>query len=174
MKMPPPHAAFSLVELLVAAVLLMISSIGGSVLFNQATRQANAIRETLTQQFSISNDLATVLDLNDRYSCATGTCSANLNGDPPDQDSYAPDDPDDSTHSPTFRQLCTAGLANALVTQINSTAVAAGPNVSRVASLDPAGSTSSTPPHRYRVRWTSDGRTLRQVQLIPTVAAWCP
>ncbi len=174
MKTISSRAGFSLVELLVAAVLLMISSIGGSVLFNQATHQANTIRQTLAQQFSISNDLATVLDLNDRYSCTTGTCSATLAGDPPDQDQYVPDDPDDPSHNPTFRQLCTSGLADDLVAQINSTAVAAGPNVSRQASLDPPGSTTSIPPHRYRVRWSSGGRTLRQVQLTPTVAAWCP
>jgi prepilin-type N-terminal cleavage/methylation domain-containing protein len=165
---------FSLVELLVAAVVMVLSSIGGGALFNSATRQVNTIHQSLTQQFSISNDLATVLELNDRYSCASGTCSASLGGDPPDQSSYVPDDPDDPAHSPTFRQLCGAGLANGLVNQVNATAVVAGPNVTRVASLEPAGSTSSATPHRYRVRWSSNGRTLRQVELIPTVAAWCP
>ena len=167
-------SGFSLVELLVAAVVMVLSSIGGGALFNSATRQVNTIHESLTQQFSISNDLATVLELNDRYSCASGTCSASLGGDPPNQSSYVPDDPDDPAHSPTFRQLCGAGLANGLVNQVNATAVVAGPNVTRVASLEPAGSTSSATPHRYRVRWSSNGRTLRQVELIPTVAAWCP
>lgn len=167
-------SGFTLVELLVAAVVMMLASIGGSALFNAATRQVNTIHQALTQQFSISNDLATVLELNDRYSCASGTCSADLSGDPPNQNNYVPDDPDDPAHTPTFRQLCAAGLANGLVTQVNATAVEAGPNVTRMASLQPAGSTSSATPHRYQVRWSSNGRTLRQVELIPTVAAWCP
>lgn len=173
---PAASAGFSLVELLVAAMLMMISTIGGTWLFNSATGQANAIRLALQQQFAISNDLATVLEINDRYSCASGTCTAVLEGNPPNQDGYVPVNVN-GTVDPAFTALCTAGLSNALVSQINSTASAAliSQGISRTASLEPNG-TSSSPPHRYRVRWTADdgGRTLRQVQLTPTVAGWCP
>jgi prepilin-type N-terminal cleavage/methylation domain-containing protein len=171
---PASSAGFSLVEMMVAAVLMLISSIGGTMLFNTATSQAQAIRTTLQQQVSIANDLAIVHALNDRYSCAEGSCSAVLGGAPPNQNQYAPANPDDPSHNPSFRQHCTAGLADGLVAQINGTTSVAGPDVVRSASLEPA-LTTSTPPHRYRVRWSrGDGHLLRQVQLIPTVAGWCP
>ena len=60
------NSGFSLVELLVAAVVMAISSMGGTYLFNQA----RAISQTLEQQFAISNELAVIRDHNDRYSCA--------------------------------------------------------------------------------------------------------
>ena len=171
------NSGFSLMELVVAVVLIAISSIGGTYLFNQATRQAKAISHTLKQQFAISNELAVIRDHNDRYSCATIPCSVQTGGNPPNQNQYVPANPDDPAHTPTFRQLCALGLADNLISHINSTPKLTGSEITRLASADlsSTGSPSSTTPHRYLVRWSStDGRVLRQVQLIPTVAAWCP
>ena len=177
------NSGFSLMELVVAAVLMAISSMGGTYLFNQATRQARAISQTLEQQFAISNELAVIRDHNDRYSCATIPCSVQTGGNPPNQNQYVPANPDDPAHTPTFRQLCASGLSNDLITHINSSAVpqlTGGNDVSRNASLDPASSAvvnvtnKSVRPHRYLVPWSAGGRQVRQVQLIPTVAAWCP
>jgi prepilin-type N-terminal cleavage/methylation domain-containing protein len=171
------NSGFSLVELLVAAVVMAISSMGGTYLFNQATRQARAISQTLEQQFAISNELAVIRDHNDRYSCATIPCSVQIGVNPPNQNQYVPANPDDPAHTPTFRQLCTVGLADNLISHINSTPKLTGSEITRRASTDLSsyGSPSSTPPQRYLVRWSgTDGRVLRQVQLIPTVAAWCP
>jgi hypothetical protein len=101
-----------------------------------------------------------------------------LGGDPPNQNNYAPADPDDTTHTPNFRQLCQSGLADGLIAHINTQAPKlTDSGVIRQASTDLTSTASpvSTPPHRYLVRWsTTNGRVLRQVQLIPTVAAWCP
>jgi prepilin-type N-terminal cleavage/methylation domain-containing protein len=108
--LPPRNSGFSLVELLVAAVLMAISSMGGTYLFNQATRQARAISQTLEQQFAISNELAVIRDHNDRYSCATIPCSVQTGGNPPNQNQYVPANPDDPAHTPTFRQLCATRL----------------------------------------------------------------
>jgi prepilin-type N-terminal cleavage/methylation domain-containing protein len=171
------NSGFSLVELLVAAVVMAIASMGGTFLFNQATRQARAISQTLEQQFAISNELAVIRDHNDRYSCATIPCSVQTGGNPPNQNQYVPANPDDPAHTPTFRQLCAVGLAENLISHINSTPKLTGSEITRRASTDlsSSGSPSSTPPQRYLVRWSgTDGRVLRQVQLIPTVAAWCP
>ena len=173
--LPQRNSGFSLVELLVAAVLMAISSMGGTYLFNQATSQARAISQTLEQQFAISNELAVIRDHNDRYSCATIPCSVQTGGNPPNQNQYVPANPDDPAHTPTFRQLCASGLSNDLITHINSPEVP-----QRTASLDPAssavvnGTNKSVRPHRYLVTWSAGGRQVRQVQLIPTVAAWCP
>lgn len=177
---PLPAQGFSLVELLVAALLMAISSLGGTYLFTQATQQARAISETLQQQFEISNELAVIRDRNDRYTCASGACTVKLVGDPPNQDQYAPADPDNPAHTPTFRQLCQTELADNLISHINNQAAKQTDiAVSRKASTDPSTTIppTSTPPHRYVVTWRTndaDQRVLRQVQLIPTVAAWCP
>lgn len=180
-----PHSAareagFSLVELLVAAMVMLISSMGGTYLFNQATHQANAISRRLQQQFAVSNDLATILDLNDRYSCAdlpTEDCSPRA--EPPDQNQYVPNTfnaelNDPNLSKPNFSQLCERGLANDLVKEIQEETLP--PGVARhTAILDSVDANGkSVPPHRYRVSWSADGRVLRQVQLVPTVAAWCP
>ena len=173
--LPQRNSGFSLVELLVAAVLMAISSMGGTYLFNQATRQARAISQTLEQQFAISNELAVIRDHNDRYTCATIPCSVQTGGNPPNQNQYVPATP--AAHTPTFHELCALGLADNLISHINSTPKLTGSEITRLASADlsSTGSPSSTTPHRYLVRWSStDGRVLRQVQLIPTVAAWCP
>jgi prepilin-type N-terminal cleavage/methylation domain-containing protein len=171
------NSGFSLMELVVAVVLIAISSIGGTYLFNQATRQAKAISQTLEQQFAISNELAVIRDHNDRYTCATIPCSVQTGGNPPNQNQYVPANPDDPAHTPTFRQLCAVGLADNLISDINSTPKLTSSEITRLASTDlsSTGSPSSTPPQRYLVRWSStDGRVLLQVQLMPTVAAWCP
>ena len=173
------HAhGFSLVELLVAGLLMAISSLGGAYLFNQATRQARTISQTLQRQFEISYELAVIRDRNDRYNCASGSCTVDLENDPPNQEEYAPANPDNPAHTPTFRELCQANLTDNLISHINSQVPKiTDADVSREASTDLSATTppASTPPHRYLVRWsTTDGRVLRQVQLIPTVAAWCP
>jgi prepilin-type N-terminal cleavage/methylation domain-containing protein len=171
------NSGFSLMELVVAVVLIAISSIGGTYLFNQATRQAKAISQTLEQQFAISNELAVIRDHNDRYTCATIPCSVQTDGNPPNQNQYVPANPDDPANTPTFHELCAVGLVDNLISHINSTPKLTGSEITRLASADlsSTGSPSSTTPHRYLVRWSStDGRVLRQVQLIPTVAAWCP
>lgn len=168
---PQRSQGFSLVELLVAAVLMLVASMGGTVLFNQATQQANAIRRTLEQQFAISADLASIIDRNDRYTCSSGTCMEPVNpspsDDPPNQNGYVPSNPQ------TMQAICQQGLADALVTSIGTTATAIGPGVMRTASF-PDNTQTSVPPHRYTVTWKSGDRVLRQVQLIPTVAGWCP
>lgn len=170
-----------MVELLVAALIMAFSSMGGTLLFGQATRQASAIRASLQQQFLISNELAVIRDHNDRYSCASGSCSVDLIGDPPNQGEYIPPNaPNALAPYTTFLGLCQSGLANALISHINTAAptLTTG-EVTRLASLDPASldpdaTSQSGPPHRYLVTWTAGGRQVRQVQLIPTVAAWCP
>ena len=174
---PQRNSGFSLVELLVAAVVMAIASMGGTYLFNQATSQARAISQTLEQQFAISNELAVIRDHNDRYTCSTIPCSVQTGGNPPNQNQYVPANPDDPAHTPTFRQLCAVGLADNLISDINSTPKLTSSEITRLASTDLSStdSPSSTPPQRYLVRWSSnDGRVLRQVQLMPTVAAWCP
>lgn len=184
---PDQARGFSLVELLVAALIMAFSSMGGTLLFGEASRQASSIRDSLQQQFLISNELAVIRDHNDRYTCASGSCTVKLDGDPPNQEQYIPkNDPNAPTPYKAFLGLCDSGLVSDLITHINTpiSQLVDPKVVKREAILDPASTievvegttktTKSVAPHRYLVTWSAGGRQVRQVQLIPTVAAWCP
>lgn len=173
-----PRPGFTLVEILIAAVVMMVSTIGSAVLFNQSTRQGLNSNLRLQEQLAISRDLATILDRNERYNCDTSTCG--LSPTLPDQDGYAPADIG-SDQDGGFRARCDRGLLNELLARDIGTQTLPGTSVQRtVHLLDAIASDSgqeSLPPHRYRVDWRADsgsGRLLRQVTLMPTVAAWCP
>ena len=195
-----PRPGFTLVEILIAAVVMVLSTIGSTVLFNQATRQGLSGNHRLQEQLAISRDLAAILEVNERYNCdplhgcavpaAEGTPQVPL-PDPPDQDAYAPPNADAILPGGrSFRDLCDSGLLTALFSALEAAGeihregptqaiTLVGTHVQRTVSLLDATGTAaarqSAPPHRYRVDWLDgQGRLLRQVQLIPTVAAWCP
>lgn len=178
---PGPRPGFTLVEILIAAVVMVVATVGSTVLFNQATRQGLSGDRRLQQQLAISRDLAAILEVNERYTCDSGVCAATLNPvepDPlPDQDGYAPAT---AAGISSFRALCDKGLLTNLISTLERTLgdqILEGTGVRRTVNLLDATGTppESLPPHRYRVDWwDADGRLLRQVQLIPTVAAWCP
>lgn len=184
---PRPRPGFTLVEILIAAVVMVLSTIGSAVLFNQAARQSLSGNQHLGEQLAISRDLAAILDVNERYNCTASGCGVAPDAAaPPDQDDYAPID-DEATIDAgrSFRELCSQGLLDNLVTalqntgEIDANGILAGTSVRRTVTLLEASGTplQSLPPHRYRVDWRAadgHGRLLRQVQLIPTIAAWCP
>ncbi len=183
------NAGFSLVELMVSMVLFAIVSAGSLGLFTIATRQANLTRQLQEEEFAIRLDLATIQALNDRYTCASGTCLIDSNGEPPGQNEYYPST---TTHQANFASLCSSGglagtttsttsaigtvntSATGLVGLINATTpppAFTNLGISRT-TLEDSGSPSA---NRYTVTWKgSDGSVLRQISLTPTTAAWCP
>ncbi len=78
--LPPPRrshdAGFSLVELMVASVLLVLALTGTSVLFVESNRSSAAAETRYRQQALVDTDLARVRRLNDRYTCSTGICTS--------------------------------------------------------------------------------------------------
>lgn len=195
--MSDPARGFTLVEVLMAALVMLLSAIGGSNLVNQSTRQVGGITARLHEQYAISRDLASILETNERYTCvdliADGVCritQADQPGEasPPDQDHYAPPlvDGRQSSTTPSFGELCEQGLLTSLLgslgaNQPNGTLLNTGYadiTLRRFVSVDPASRSAETVsirPHRYLVSWKNgQDKLLRQVQLTPTVAAWCP
>jgi len=196
---PGPRPGFTLVEILIAAVVMVLSTIGSTLLFNQATRQGLSGNLRLQDQLAISRDLAAIFEVNERYNCDLSGCAVSLGPVVPgtelealpDQDAYAPADVDASLGGgSSFRALCQRGLLMPLLSALETTGdirrdastgaiTLVGTGVQRsVSLLDATGSGTtlqSVAPHRYRIDWRDgDGRLLRQVQLVPTVAAWCP
>ncbi|MFM7268432.1 MAG: type II secretion system protein J [Cyanobium sp.] len=175
------NAGFSLVELMVSMVLFSIVSAGSLGLFTISTRQANLTRQLQEEEFAIRLDLATIQALNDRYTCASGTCLIDSNGEPPGQNDYYPTT---TANQSSFASLCSSGglagkttsptSASGLVGLINATTpptAFTNLGISRTTLEDG----SSPNANRYTVTWKgSDGSVLRQISLTPTTAAWCP
>lgn len=192
LRQSTPRPGFTLVELLIASVVMVLATIGSTVLFNQATRQGLSGNRRLEEQLAISRDLAAILEVNERYNCDLSGCDATPDqpSDPfPDQADYAPAEIDAPLPGgSSFRALCASGLLTNLLEALERIGeidtqtqpgkiLLSGTQVERTVSLLDVDSTTqaSLPPHRYRVDWlAADDRLLRQVQLSPTVAAWCP
>ncbi|MFN5119700.1 MAG: PilW family protein [Cyanobacteriota bacterium] len=172
-SLPPPGASqgFSLVEMLVASVILVIAGIGSVGLFTISSRQAALSRSIEEGQFAISIDLANVLRMNDRYVCTATGCAISTSSTLPGENGYYPADSSDQA---LFLAKCVDGsLSQGLVSLINNmgtTAQMQAQKMERKAEQD----TTSSAAHRYSVSWRVNGALIRQITLTPTTAAWCP
>jgi type II secretory pathway pseudopilin PulG len=183
--------AFTLVELLLAATItaLVVSGTAFTLMVaNRASRSAGAITQL---EALIDEDLAAIRDLSDRYTCCPNSCTADsatiaagvTAGDcstnsPGSDDFYAPNQVSTTVNSAAmtaFRAAC----ANGTVTANFIAEFPAAPNPAA-----PLGLVRSAPlqvsADQHRVQWTYtgtvNGNTVinRVVDIVPTVAAWCP
>jgi type II secretory pathway pseudopilin PulG len=164
-------AGFSLVEVMLAATLLVIVAIGATILFTLSNQQTLSSRGKQEQQSAISEDLAALLRMNDRYSCISGSCAV-ASSDPGEDEYY----PSASTSQQSFNNSCSSGgLLSNLITAINGRAAPAAFNTLGIQRQAPVIDSEEPSTHRYSITWVdASGRRLRQVTLVPTVANWCP
>jgi type II secretory pathway pseudopilin PulG len=177
---PRCEAGFSFVEILISTLIFAMVSAGSLGLFSITTRQATVSRLLQEEEFAIRLDMANIQNMNDRFTCYSGTCQIDTVGAAPGQAEYFPDN---AMALVKFNDLCnnsallvvpSISYGSGLVTLINATArptelVSLG--ITRTVTVD---STSPTA-NRYSVTWnSSDGSLLRQINLTPTAAAWCP
>lgn len=181
---------FSLVELMVSSVLLVLALTGTSVLFVESNRSSAAAETRYRQQALVDTDLARVRRLNDRYTCRTGTCTS-LGSTELGKNDFFPTPTStaangNSSAGQLFEALCNStSLITQLVTDIGappSTLTAAGITY----GVDTANQGQQTVSefgtnvvrnlHRYTITYTnsSSGELLRRVTLVPTTVAWCP
>jgi len=183
-------SGFSLVELMVASVLLVLSLTGTSVLFIESNRSSAAASLRYRQQALVDTDLARVRRLNDRYTCASGSCTSlgtaelGKNDFFPAPTSTAADG--NSAAGDAFEALCNStGLLTQLVADIGATPAAlttAGinytidPNNQGQQTISEFGTNVVRNLHRYTITYTNStsGELLRRVTLVPTTVAWCP
>ena len=171
---------FSLVEIMISTVILAMVSAGSLGMFTVTTRQTTISRLLQEEEFAIRMDLASIQNMNDRFTCYSGTCQIDTVGAAPGQAEYYPDN---ALALVKFNDLCSnsallvvpsVSYGSGLVTLINATArptelVSLG--ITRTVTVDATSPTAS----RYTVTWnSSDGSLLRQINLTPTAAAWCP
>ena len=163
---------FSLVEMMIAAVLMVIATIGTVAMFNYGISQNSSSRGKQEEQSAISEDLAEIQVMNDRYTCSNALSCAISSSDPGENGYH----PIGTSPSSSFNAACLNGtLLNNLITTISEkgtplafTQLGISRTVSQTVSSD--GNYN-----RYTVTWTKTGGTrLRQITLVPTVAGWCP
>ena len=98
---------FSLVELMVSTVIFAMVSAGSLGMFSISTRQAAVSRLMQEQEFAIRMDMATIQNINDRFTCMSGVCQIDSVGAAPGQTEYYPSS---STAQANFAYLCSQGL----------------------------------------------------------------
>lgn len=173
---------------MVSSVLLVMSLAGTAILFNEANRSSLAATTRYRQQALVDNDLARVRRLNDRYTCASGTCTS-LGSTEIGKHGYFPTPltlAANSTAGNAFEALCNSTqLITQLVANIGSPPAALS-SAGISYSIDTANQGQQTVNelgfnvvrnlHRYTITYSnsSNGELLRTVVLVPTTVAWCP
>jgi prepilin-type N-terminal cleavage/methylation domain-containing protein len=181
-------SGFSLVEVLVAAVLLAVGATVALALFTAANQLFRRGQATDSDQIAISSDLAEIQRRNRRLVCISGSCDlfTSATADPSEND-YTPAHPgvyppgevfDDQMA--LFRARCTqpegaaSGLINDFKTKALDTLPAMTNGITRSVDITaPAAETPPTP-HAYVVTYSKNGQVLRRMRLVPTAAGWCP
>jgi Tfp pilus assembly protein PilV len=165
-------AGFSLVEMMIAAVLMVVATIGTVGMFNYGISQNSSSRGKQEEQSAISEDVADIQRINDRYTCSSEEACAVASSDP-GEDSYYPEG---AEPSPSFNAACLDGtLLDNLIDTIESTATPAAFRTLGITRSVSASVSSDVRYNRYTVTWSNTaGTRLRQITLVPTVAGWCP
>lgn len=166
---------FSLVEVMVASVILFASVTAAVTLFNFTNVNARLGEEKQDEQAAISEDLAAIAKINDKFSCIDdGNCSSGITY--PNENEYITGDPN------SLSTICSpdgigSGFGPLLAEEINNLALTPRLNelnISRSATVPTSINAKNAPPHLYSVEWKKGSILLRQITLMPTVASWCP
>ncbi|KMM16875.1 hypothetical protein SYNGFB01_08060 [Synechococcus sp. GFB01] len=181
---PPATSGFTLVEVLAASVVLVISLAGALVAFNLISQSVQGTGIRADQNRLIDQDIARISDLSERFtSCANpqgsvpATACTGTNVQTGNSFYYHPavGNPNDAstwTDANTFATACTSGtLRDNFITVIGGQQDLAG-NVRRLATQAVAGSTKLV-----RLTWvdqSNGNRVLRQLDTAPVVAGFCP
>lgn len=169
------QGGFSLVEMMVAAVLMLIATAGSVVLFNYSISQNRSSRGKQEEQSAISEDLANIQTMNDRYTCSTPS-SCSVTSSDPGENSYYASGTTPSTGTGSFDEACQNGnLINNLITAINNKATPTAFTRLGITRTVAKTTNSAADYLRYTVTWTSSTNArLRQITLVPTASGWCP
>jgi prepilin-type N-terminal cleavage/methylation domain-containing protein len=169
---------FTLVEILLAVIVLTTGLVGIASLSTIANRNQSTSLGEATRVNAIASDIAEIRRINDRYTCGsvtTTTASCTISSSDLSQGGYYPSDANGKTnfsnrcaYTPSTFDLVT-DLASAIPTSSSASSALSSAGVTRtIATNDQAGI------HRYTVSYTFGGNTVRTLTLVPTAAEWCP
>lgn len=183
-SMKPHSSGFTLVEVLVASVLMAV--IGSALTFTLLSGSRslfNAAEVNQLEEF-VDKDLASIRETAFSMTCCSGncttdqstinastSCTSKISGTQnyyfPSQDGTSDSDTSQTT---SFKTACNGnGLITALVTQIRL----ASPDASVPARITRTFDTSAANRHRLTVVYSSNLLS-KAYTLTPTVSAWCP
>lgn len=169
---------FTLVEVLVAVLIVAIGVTGLATLTNITSSSQVALKSANSRGDAIAADIAELQRINNRYTCAGLTAASGgnclISTTDPSQDDYYPESANGRTN---FDARCNYEGTTDLVTPLaalipaNSEASDALSDAGVTRSIDTANQGNA---HRYTVTYTAGGSTLATLTLVPTTAAWCP
>ncbi len=178
----PRNDGFTLIEVLVATLILAVVSIGTVAALNTSTRQLRRSGDINELNALIESDLAVVRTANDRLVCNDATTGCIIAANDPGATGYFPNTANQANID-FFVRLCgyrveasppnDIGIFNTaagFATQLVALLPAADARLQRNVNVEDGG-------HRYTVRYTrpgGDNTILRQVTLVPATASWCP
>lgn len=175
-------AGFTMVEILIGVVLLLLAASGSAVLITVANRLLGTSTSQSNAQAAIDSDISRARRLAEDYTCCPGSCTADAAtitaarasgkcaGTANDSTYYFPQQSNDVTG---FDGVCANGTLTAnLITAIQAQGTLS--DISRTVTVDDASDPTS---HRIRITYSGtngNAGITRVVKLVPTVAAWCP
>ncbi|KEF41342.1 MAG: hypothetical protein ER33_11885 [Cyanobium sp. CACIAM 14] len=175
----PPGTGFTLVEILVGAVLLAIVGSLTALVFSVSNRSTVSSTAIANANAAIDTDVSRIKEVAERFTCCSGTCTADATaiatavaagtcaGSVGDSTYYFPQNPDtNTTATANFTSACASGLTTNLISQIPAASLPAG--ISRAVQDD-----GDATARRIRITYTGGGVN-RVVKIVPTVASWCP
>ena len=182
-----PKDGFTLVEILVASVVLVVAITGAAFAFMSSNKLSFAGSARSQVESAIDRDLANIKDAAYRYTYCSGdytiTGDACNSVEPGQEDYYFPDSVAHPTRAEDFEEDCRDGsLSDDLIAAINggSTSLALGSAATALGiSRDPAVLNSTIGAqgensHDIRITYNHNGAVVRRVLVTPTAAAWCP
>ncbi len=187
-------AGFSLVEVVISALLLLASTVAIASIFDFSILSLRRSSERDAVAAAISADMAAIELLNEYYTCDSGSGTCNYDESQqtmPSKHNYAPGKSD--TGWATFKQLCdtpttsaSTGISSALITKLSQVSAISTPINGQVIpiprSVKPHPDNNKPEPdtnviyprHLYIVEWSPPQGSKRELVLTPTVANWCP
>lgn len=178
---------FTLIEILVATVVIAVAAIGTATTLMSTNRISLDSASRSQVESAIDEDVANIREAAYNYTYCSGAYTitgATCNSVGPGQeDYYFPDSVAQPTWATDFADDCNDGtLSNALISAINGgssslnlSSAASGLGITRsTAVLDSTAGSNGEKSHDIRITYNYDGAVARRVLITPTAAAWCP
>lgn len=179
-------AGFTMVEILIGVVLLVLVASGSALLISAANSMLGTSTSQNDAQAAIDSDISRARKLAEDYTCCPGSCTADAAtistarsngqclGNANDSTYYFPQK--DTVQNPdvtSFSNACANGTVTTnLISAIQALGTLSG--ITRTVAVDDASDPTS---HCLRITYSGSGGAAgitRVVKLVPTVAAWCP
>jgi hypothetical protein len=185
-SLTPAGAGFSIVEALVAAVVLAVALAGSSVAMRSITNLLGSSGQLNAMNLAIDNDISEIKRVASLYtaclvstgSIPTGASAGCGRGLTSDQAAYFfPVDPGvNEANISAFFAACKASSATSHITQGFITAIGQLPAVGAGVTRSSVAREAPTDPknHNVVVRYAAaDGSIQRVIKVVPVLSAWC-